>query len=59
MTVPYLKQVSPLAKDNSFIGSIATSIIGHEVEKMAQKDIFKYSLKHSKKVKTSPPRTFI
>ena len=54
-----MKQVSPLAKDNSFRGSIATSIIGNEVEKMARKDIFKYSLKHSKKFKTSPPRTFV
>ena len=38
---------------------IATSIIGNEVEKMARKGIFKYSLKRSEKVKTLPTRTSV
>ena len=53
----YLEQVSPFDKDNSSVGSIATSIIANEVEKMKGKDIFKYSLKSSKKVKTLPIKT--
>ena len=48
-----------MAEDNSLIGSIATSVIGNEVEKMAGKDIFKYSLKLSEKVKTLPTRTSV
>ena len=43
----YLKQVLPYDKDNSLVGSIATSIIANEVEKMKGKNIFKYSLKRT------------
>ena len=38
-------------KENSSIGSIATSVIAKEVEKMEGNDIFKYNLKHSQKFK--------
>ena len=38
-------------KENSSIGSIATSAIAKEVEKMEGNDIFKYNLKHSQKFK--------
>ena len=37
----YLKQVSPFAEDSSSKGSIATSIIANEVEKMEGKDVFR------------------
>ena len=53
----YLKQVLPFDKDNSLVGSIATSIIANEVEKMKGKNIFKYSLKRTEKVKTLPMKT--
>ena len=55
----YLKQISPFAEDNSFIGSIATSAIADEVEKMERKDVCKYSLKRSEKVKTLPTKTSV
>ena len=48
----HLKQVSPFAEGNSSIGSIATSVIANEVEKMERKYGCKYSLKSSQKVKT-------
>ena len=38
-------------KENSSIGSIATSVIAKEVEKMEGNDVFKYNLKHSEKFK--------
>ena len=50
----HLKQVLPFDKDSSLVGSIATSIIANEVEKMKGKNIFKYSLKCTEKVKTLP-----
>ena len=43
----FLRQVSPFVEDNSSIGSIATSVIANEVEKMERKDACKYSLKRS------------
>ena len=55
----FLKQVSSLVEDNSLIGSIATSVIGYEVEKMAGKDIFQYNLNRSEKVKTLPITTSV
>ena len=45
----YLEKVSPFDKDNSSVGSIATSIIANEVEKMKGKDIFKYSFPAKRK----------
>ena len=53
----YLKQVSLFGKDNSLVGSIATSIIANEVEKMKGKNIFKYSLKRNEKAKPLPMKT--
>ena len=41
------------------MGSIATSAIANEVEKMETKDVYKYSLKRSEKVKTSPTKTSV
>ena len=49
-----LKQVLPFHIDDSLVESIATSITAKEVEKMKGKDNFKYSLKHSEKVKMLP-----
>ena len=37
----YLKQVSPFDKDNGSIGSIATTLIANEVEKMEENDVFR------------------
>ena len=54
-----LKQTSPFAEDNSSIESIATSVIADIVEKMEGKDIFKYSLRRIKKLKTLPPKTSV
>ena len=54
-----LKQTSPFAEDSSSIGSIATSVIADIVEKMEGKDIFKYSLRCIKKLKTLPPKTSV
>ena len=47
----YLKQASPFTEDNSWAGSIATSVITNKVENMEGKIVFKYSLKRSEKVK--------
>ena len=52
----YLKQVSPFSEDNSSIGSIAKSVITNEVEKMKRKDVYKYSVKRSVKIKTLPKK---
>ena len=52
----HLKQVSPFAEGNNSIGSITASVIADEVEKMERKDVCKYSLKRSKKVKTLPTK---
>ena len=52
----YLKQVSPFAEGNNSIGSITTSAIANEVEKMEGKDVCKYSLKRSEKVKSLPTK---
>ena len=54
-----LKQVSPFAEVNSSIGSIATSVIANEVEKMERKDVCKDSLQRSEKVKTLPTKTSV
>ena len=43
----YVKQDSPFPEDNSSVVSIATSVIANEVEKLEEKDVFKYILKHS------------
>lgn len=45
--------MAPFAKDSSLIESIYKSIIANEVEKMKEKDPFKYSLKHTLPMKTS------
>ena len=37
----YLKQVSPFDKDNGSTGSIATTVIANEVEKMEGNDVFR------------------
>ena len=37
----YLKQVSHFDKDNNSIGSIATSVIANEVEKMEGNGVFR------------------
>ena len=55
----HLKQVSPFAEGNSSIGSISASVIADEVEKMERKDVCKYSLKRSEKVKTLPTKTSV
>ena len=55
----YLKEVSPFDQGNSSIGSIATSVIANEVGKTEGKDVFKYSLKHSEKVKHLPKKTSV
>ena len=54
-----VKQVSPFAEDNSSIGTIATSVVANEVEKMERKDVCKCSLKRSEKVKTLPTKTSV
>ena len=41
------------------IGSIVTSVIANEVEKMERKDVCKYSLKHCEKFKTLPIKTYV
>ena len=40
-----LKTSIIIDKDNSSVGSIPTSVIVNEVEKMEGKDVFKYNLK--------------
>ena len=45
----YFKQISPFTEDSSSTGSIA-----NEVATIEEKDLFKYSLTHSEKVKTWP-----
>ena len=55
----HLKQVSPFTEGNSSIGSISASVIADEVEKMERKDVCKYSLKRSEKVKTLPTKTSV
>ena len=52
-----LRQVPLFAEDSSSIGSIATSAMAKEVEKMERKDVCKYSLTRSEKVKTLPTKT--
>ena len=52
-------QLQNFAERNSLLGSIATSVIGYEVEKMTGRDIFKYNLKLSGKVKTLPARASV
>ena len=54
-----LKQVSAFAEDSSSIGSIATSVIANEVEKMERKDVCNDSLKSSGKFKTLPTKTSV
>ena len=51
--------MSPFAEDNNSIRSIATNIIANEVENMKAKDVFKYSLKRSEKVKSLPTKTSV
>ena len=48
--------MSPFAEGNNSIGSITTSAIAIEVEKMEGKDVCKYSLKRSEKVKSLPTK---
>ena len=55
----HLKQVSPFTEGNSSIGSISASVIADEVEKMERKELCKYSLKRSEKVKTLPTKTSV
>ena len=50
--------MSPFVEDNSSIGSIAINITANEVGKIEGKDVFKYSLKRSEKIKTLPTKTF-
>ena len=40
------------------MGSIATSVIANEVEKMVGKDVFKYSLKRGENIKTLQTKTY-
>ena len=54
-----MKQVSPFSEDNSSIGSISKSVITNEVEKMERKDVYKYSVKRSVKIKTLPKKTSV
>ena len=47
----YLKQASPFAENNSSVGSIVTSVIATEVERMEGNDVFKYSLNVMRRLK--------
>ena len=47
----YLKQASPCAENNSSIGSIVTSVIATEVERMEGNGVFKYSLNVMRRLK--------
>ena len=49
-----LKTNVPIYWSISSVGSIATSVIANEVDKMERKHIFKYSLERSERVKTLP-----
>ena len=49
--------MSPFVEDNSSIGSIATNVTVNDVGKIEGKDVFKYSLKWSEKIKTVPTKT--
>ena len=54
-----LKTSIIIDKDNSSVGSIPTSVIVNEVEKMEGKDVFKYNLKCSENFKTLPTKTSV
>ena len=48
--------MEPFAEENSSIESVATIVNANKVEKKEGKNVFRYSLKHSKKIKTLPTK---